>query len=193
MGVLTPRTWRCALWLLHVGEPSACLAPRIPPLAVRPRVDGLFMACSPGGQHAPPMVPSNNRSSASRHRQTQRRPPRGRRRPAADPEAMPSGEARAALAASAGWRCRHRAVAVRRGRMPCTTASGQADGYAYCSQAVELAEKGEFRESTRAPARRCHRAADRQQGPAGQGLSRSVDRLQLCRATGTCRQFPTCR
>ena len=30
------------------------------------------------------------------------------------------------------------------------------DGYAYCSQAVELAEKGEFRESTRAASKALH-------------------------------------
>ena len=76
---------------------------------------------------------------------------------AAVPSADVQGEARQALAAIGRLEDADTALALAaEGAALYEREAVKLDGYAYCSQAVELAEKGEFRESTRAASKALH-------------------------------------
>ena len=80
--------------------------------------------------------------------------------PPATPDAAPvdaMSEARQALAAIGRLEDADTALALAaEGAALYEREAVKLDGYAYCSQAVELAEKGEFRESTRAASKALH-------------------------------------
>ena len=76
---------------------------------------------------------------------------------AAAPSADVQGEARQALAAIGRLEDADTALSLAaEGAALYEREAVKLDGYAYCSQAVELAEKGEFRESTRAASKALH-------------------------------------
>ena len=76
---------------------------------------------------------------------------------AAVPSADVPGEARQALAAIGRLEDADTALSLAaEGAALYEREAVKLDGYAYCSQAVELAEKGEFRESTRAASKALH-------------------------------------
>ena len=76
---------------------------------------------------------------------------------AAVPSADVQGEARQALAAIGRLEDADTALSLAaEGAALYEREAVKLDGYAYCSQAVELAEKGEFRESTRAASKALH-------------------------------------
>ena len=127
-------------------------------IRIAPALMGLlFLACSPAWAACAPDGPQEQISTAQAAAQEMTPPPPSTQAPAVGPDDDASGEARAALAAIGRLEDADTALSLAaEGAALYDREAVKLDGYAYCSQAVELAEKGEFRDSTRAASKALH-------------------------------------
>ena len=127
-------------------------------IRIAPALMGLlFLACSPAWAACAPDGSQEQTSTAQAAAQEMTPPPPSTQAPAVGPDDDASGEARAALAAIGRLEDADTALSLAaEGAALYDREAVKLDGYAYCSQAVELAEKGEFRDSTRAASKALH-------------------------------------